>query len=215
MSEANEADAGLERARLAAENARRDLLRQLAVEADRLDRDLGDHAERMIERDRRLAEDRVDQEIGRMRRVSTTLSLELHRQLHEGTERSRTLLDKHLEVATAELRARADRSALEIAADVDRRFDDHQQRAMSELAERLDAAERTIRVSIDRGLEDARERLARDLDGRLAQPSARAVVTGGRERLEHVLDRLQAADRRLRESDQRTRRALRQLGELE
>ena len=215
MSEANEAEAGLERARLAAENARRDLLRQLAIEADRLDRDLGDHAERMIERDRRLAEDRVDQEIGRMRRVSTTLSLELHRQLHEGTERSRTLLDKHLEVATAELRARADRSALEITADVDRRFEDHQHRAVSELAERLEAAERTIRESIDRGLEDARERLARDLEGRLAESSGRAAVTGGRERLEQVLNRLRAADRSLRESDQRTRRALRQLGEIE
>ncbi len=208
MSEGNEAEAGLERARLAAETARRDLLRQLAIEADRIDRDLGDHAARTIERDRRLAEDRVDQEIGRLRRVSTTLSLELHRQLDDGAERSRALLDQQLEVMSAELRARADRSALEITADVDRRFEAHRLRTVGELAERLDAAEQAIRVSIDRGLEEARERPARELRER-PRPEA---VADDRGRLEQVLSRLRAADRRLRESDQRTRLALRRLG---
>lgn len=284
ISETSESG-GLNRVRAAAERARRDLLRQLAEEAERLDREIGQRSERVIDEAWQLTEDRVGREVDRLQEASSNLSLELHRQLREGSERYGALLGQRLEASGAELREEVLEALENHRAGSERRIDQRLEAAVRTLSQRnadwqaelasaeAAARERLLAFAETNAAEGIRlreeaelvRRAHSDVDdlhaelghlaveirnaagraqagvietARLAEESAKAqlestaaemlqnlrsvaerlgtepepeAASGGGERLDRLLARLQTADQRLRESDDRTRRALRRL----
>ena len=72
--------------RAAVERAREELRRELAGEAERIDRRAGRARKRMNESAARVAESRVEREMERLERASAALSSELRRRLGEGAE---------------------------------------------------------------------------------------------------------------------------------
>ena len=72
---------GSEEFRAAAEEARERLLGRLGDESERLDADLAELSERMLESALRIAEERIDRELERLGEASTALGGDLHRRL--------------------------------------------------------------------------------------------------------------------------------------
>ena len=98
-------DDGPDKFREAADRAREELLRQLGSEAERLDAELAELGKQIMESAARVAEERVEREIGRLEHASSELSDELLRRLSERAEQLRSVLTEQLEASGAELRA--------------------------------------------------------------------------------------------------------------
>lgn len=203
MSDASDSSGGLERLNEAAERARRELLQQLAMEADRLDRDLDTHSER----------------------ISADLSLALDRRLREASERDRKLLSRQLESGATALRAEIDAILGEARSELDGLHRELARlggeirtaatRAEHGIIETARVAEATVSARAQSAAAEAIRDLTSTAAGLAERLEQRSRSADSRDRLDAVLNRIQAADRRLRDSDARTRRALGRLSVLD